>query len=374
MSTRVLLFAAVTLCSAVLSVFSVLRAEERSVDAAAFAMFQPLIKEKPQENNVYSPLGVRLAMQLAYLGSDKKTAAEINTLFGFAADENFVPPKTLTVANAVWVKPDYKIRGSYLEAVKTLHAESMPFESVDPINAWVKEKTKGKISKLFENLGGNVKAVLTNALYFKDGWEQGFKETQTVDEDFHSISSTEDKVKMMHQIGNFRYCPQKNFACIQLEYKEPGTSMLVILPDEKEKFQDFCSKFGAAEFQKVLPSLRTKRVDLALPRFKAEADYQLIPSLKAAGIQEAFSDNADFSKMTEANDLKIGEVRQKVVLEVNEEGSEAAAATGVVMTRKSLPAAADQPVRFHADRPFLYILYDQNSKRIMFMGSYVKGH
>ena len=211
--------------------------------------------------------------------------------------------------------------------------------------------------------------VLTNAIYFKGDWAVKFKEENTEPADFHVNEDKIVDVQMMYQKGDFGYSENDNMQLLQLPYKGQELSMLIILPESIAALSSVESRFGSDTIRSWLSQMREREVDVYLPKFKMTCGtLELNKILSEMGMKDAFSDAADFSGMTGGRDLFISNVMHKAFVEVNEEGTEAAAATGVGMKLLSLPAP---PPVFRADRPFIFMILDNNTQCILFIGRVV---
>jgi serpin B len=299
-------------------------------------------------------------------------------------------PFELVMANALWGQHDYHFKPAFQEAIAdyydgALHVvdfRTQPEKAVQTINTWVSDKTKARIKDLIPLglIGGTTRLILTNAIYFKGQWQTKFLKAATKVEDWHGLTGTA-RVPMMHQRGSYLYSEGGGFQALDLPYQGRQLSMLVVLPRKnvglvsmllgrgKDSLTALERKWAAADlYRQVTASLRMEDVIVSLPRFRMESAFELKPVLCALGIGLAFSDDdADFSGMGD-EPLKISEVVHKAFVEVNEEGTEAAAATGVVMMFKGRPAPRPKPKVFRADHPFLFFIRDQNTNAVLFCG------
>jgi len=209
--------------------------------------------------------------------------------------------------------------------------------------------------------------VLVNAIYFKADWETAFDETLTKKMTFYPDETTQVPCDFMFAERDFGFYEQENgLKAIEIPYSKGKMSMLVILPKDKNGIFGITKETGPDWYNMINTSLVKKKVKLWLPKFKTTSEFELSEVLQQMGMKEAFSDNADFSGMTGKKDLKISKVIHKAFVEVNESGTEAAAASAVVMRVKSMPA--NQP-EFRADHPFLFIIKENTQNRILFIGN-----
>ncbi|MFA6474974.1 MAG: serpin family protein [Patescibacteria group bacterium] len=359
----------------------------------AFNLYNQL---KNDSGNVFfSPYSLSTAFAMVYEGARGNTAKEMQAVFQFPTDETdrriayqalndrLTTTNTdyqFNVANALWVQQDYKLQADYLNTVHqyfggeatNLDFANNPEASRNTINTWVADKTNDKIKDLFPNgtISEITKLVLTNAVYFKGEWLTQFNQTDTSEENFN-ISSTETvRVPMMQQTNTatkFRYVADVTTQVLELPYQGKQLSMLVLLPKTND-LSILESSLSVKQLDAWKASLNEQLVDVYLPKFTLDTKYTLNDTLKAMGMPTAFSTNADFSGMDGTKDLFIQSVIHQAFIDVNEAGTEAAAATGVTT---SLSAAQTEIPVFRADHPFVFIILDNQSGNILFMGRMV---
>ncbi len=360
----------------------------------AFEMYSEL---KDEEGNIfYSPLSLSSALAMVYEGAGGKTAKEIESVFHFSPNEserksafgalyNQINKENaqyqLSLANALWAQKDYPFLPTYLNNVEKYYigkATNLDFvnsteEARQTINRWVEDKTSQKIKDLFpkDSIDPVTKLVLTNAIYFKGIWAKQFDKKQTKEEEFRVNASTRVKVPMMRQTGeeaNFNYGETEKLQILEMPYEGEDLSMLILLP-KGEDFSSLEKETSLENLTRWRKGLNKERVDVYLPKFKFDRKYTLNNSLIKMGMPTAFSDRADLSKMDGTKNLKIDKVFHQAFVEVNEEGTEAAAATGVVVVPKvSIPS----PVKtFRADHPFIFLILDKQNSNILFLGRVV---
>jgi len=358
-------------------------------NAIAFK-FYALQAAKPG-NVFFSPYSIREAFAMAYEGARGKTAKEIAAVFTF-------PSKTadlrrsldglkkdltasakgaeFTQANSFWAQEEYKflpaylkiLRGSYGAEARQADFAGKTEEARAAINSWTETKTKGKIKDLFPEgaLTPLSRLVLVNAVYFKGTWEEQFKKDMTFDADFKTGGETV-KVKMMSAAGTRQaeYSESEELQALRLPYKGGGLSMLVLLPREGNKLADTEKNLTGEKFESLRKGLSRQKVKVFFPRFTFSSGFTLNGALADLGMPAAFTEKADFSGMDGTTKLYIQKALHKAFVEVNEEGTEAAAATGVAMGLKSM---AFDFATFRADRPFLFFIEDSKTGLILFMG------
>jgi serpin B len=259
-------------------------------------------------------------------------------------------------------------------------AEVFHKAGLDDINSWVKRKTEGKIEKIIDRLDSSSPAVILNAVYFKAKWSAVFSKNNTTDDVFNLSRQKKISVPMMRRTDSEALVTRPLYRAIRLPYAVRSLGMVIVLPNEPEGLDAVVRRFDADEWAQLLGALRApgavKPVDLALPRFKASADSELAPLFKAAGMIRAFDvRQPDFSGMTGRQPaevpLSIGSIAHRAVIEVQEDGTEAAAATALVAVTASLMAPPGERQVFHVDHPFLFAILDDTSGAILFQGRIV---
>jgi serpin B len=284
----------------------------------------------------------------------------------------------LVVANALMLlKRGDLVSADYVAALRTKYAaEVFKNASLEDINSWVANKTEGKIERVLDQIDPASVATLLNAVYFKARWASAFDPALTKNEAFNLTRSQKADVALMNQTASFSLVSRGGYRALRLTYQVPELGLVVVLPDDIEGVDALARRLGANELAELFTALRDgqakKPVALALPRFKAEFKADLRAPLRQAGIQKAFeADNADFSGMTarpaREGGVHIDQIVHRAVVEVAEEGTEAAAATAVGM-RSAAIAPPIAPVSFRVDHPFLFYLIDDTSGAILFQG------
>ncbi len=286
----------------------------------------------------------------------------------------------LVTANALWGQEGSEFNVDYLKAVaddydgafNVVDYINAPDAACKTVNTWVEEKTKDKIHDLITRdlITKDTRLILTNAIYFKGKWDDEFEEEFTKDEVFFNNSRTTSQVKMMHKQRKYSYFEGDGFQVVDIPYKGGQLSFMCVLPTNKDGLPPMETRWHEEGlYSQVLENLDYCDVVLSLPRFKLETELKLKAVLKAMGADLAFSDAAQF-KLIGKEALKISEVVHKAFVEVNEEGTEAAAATGVVMMRCSAVMHREPPKVFKADHPFMFLIRDKNTNEVLFQGHF----
>ena len=283
----------------------------------------------------------------------------------------------LRVANALWGQEGYEIVSDFIRVVSAQYGGEC--KQVDfvrateaarkTINTWVEKKTENKIKDLIKPgvLNRMTRLVLTNAIYFKGNWARQFKKAGTRPGPFTLADGKKTDVPMMNQTEHFKYMETESFQALELPYVDNELSMIILLPKRTDGLGDIEKTLTAENFPKWLKKLHKRKVIVSVPKFKMTSQFSLASVLKSMGLTDAFvPDVADFSGMNGKRDLFISAVIHKAYVDVNEEGTEAAAATGVVIGVTSV--MPDRPAVFRADHPFLFLIRDNISGGILFIG------
>jgi serine protease inhibitor len=359
-----------------------------------FRLLHELDERREAPNLFFSPLSASLALTMVLNGARNETYRQMAHALGYGDQpverintENALllhllrspDPKTETlVANSLWVQQGFSLLPSFLQACQKHYeaeVDSVDFMqdregAAERINGWVKQNTKGLIPKLFEprDFSPLTRLVVVNTLYFKGKWQKPFDKQATREEEFHLEGGKVKRVPMMHQSGKFDYLRGDGFQAVALPYGAGELSFYLFLPDEGRSLQAFLKELTAERWAQWLKEFKPMEGDVGLPRFRIEATYPLKEPLQAMGITDAFDpEKADLSGVAPLTDgrLFITKALQKAVVEVDEEGTKAAAATGVVVS-----VTAYNPNRFTliANRPFFFIIRHNATGAILFMG------
>jgi serpin B len=234
------------------------------------------------------------------------------------------------------------------------------------INDWVSEQTESRIKDLIPAgaIDTLTRLVLTNAIYFNAAWYMPFHEESTEDGPFHLLDGSEVTVPMMKQTESFGYSAGKGYQAVELLYDGRELSMVLLVPDAGA-FETFEDTLDVDRVESILKDLAPTQVALSMPKFKVESSFSLVDALTALGMPDAFTDRADFSGMTGNRELSISDVVHKAFVSVDEKGTEAAAATAVIM---KLTAAPAEPVSVTLDRPFIFAIRDMETGALLFVG------
>jgi serpin B len=346
-------------------------------------------------NLFFSPYSLSTALAMTYAGARGETAEQMAAVLRFPFGEPELHPAfaalaralqgggepgeyQLSIANALWGQAGYGFPASFQELTQRYYGAGL--RELDfahgteaargVINAWVEQQTQGRIKDLLQPgvLKSLTRLVLTNAIYFKGKWAEPFSPRATREEPFFTEPEGEVPVPMMRQTGIMKYFEHDRFQALELPYAGDDLSMVVLLPREANGLPELEQALTVANLARWLPELRMDKVEVHLPRFRMTAAFLLNHVLSGMGMRFAFDQvHADFYGMDGGREprLCISAVVHKAFVEVNEEGTEAAAATAVVL---AVRAMIHQPPVFRADHPFVFLIRDTRSGSILFMG------
>ena len=346
---------------------------------------------KGDDGNIFfSPYSVSTAFSIAYEGARGETAEEMQSVFHFPEDEivrrssfarlhnnlnKWNKQYELHTANALWAHKNYNFLEEYITSIEKYYAgKTTNVDFVEEnektrvmINGWVEEQTRNKIKDLLPSGSINdvTRLVITNAIYFKGFWSTQFKKSLTQDEDFTLMSGETVKVPMMRMFEDeveFNYMENDDLQALELPYRGKDLSMLILLP--KDDITSLEESITFEYISQLKNDLQEQEVRIYLPKFKFETKYFLSKTLEEMGMPLAFSLDADFSGMDGISMLYITKAIHQAFVEVNEEGTEAAAATGIVMTLKGVPIQKE----FRADHPFIFLIQEKSTGNILFLG------
>jgi serpin B len=361
----------------------------------AWNLYQSL---KAEEGNLfYSPYSISLALAMTYAGAKGETAQQMADTLHFTLSQTALHPAfnklalelasrgegaqgkdgegfKLNVVNAIWGQKDYQFVQSFLDllainygaGLRVLDFINNPSGSRDTINQWVSDQTAGKIKDLIPegSITPLTRLVLTNAVYFNAAWQTPFEPSMTKPGKFHLIDGSEVTVDMMHNTDSFGYVKSGNVLGVELPYDGRELSM-VILTNVDGNFSDFENELTFSAVKDIIDNLQYKEVNLTMPKFEFDSEFGLKPTLESMGMKLPFLDTADFTGISTESDLHIDDVVHKAFISVDESGTEAAAATGVVVGTTSVPAEIKVVT---LDQPFVFLIRDIQTSTILFIG------
>jgi len=351
----------------------------------AFDLFKKTIEDSGETNVFVSPLSVSIALGMVWNGAVGDTKTEMETalkMSGLSVGDineyykvmqttlpTIDPTTKLSIANSIWyragfpVKPDFlKVNTDYFNS----EVRELDFKqawAVDTINNWCARKTNNLIKKPLDQISQDAMMYLVNAIYFKGIWRNKFDPERTFISQFTNEKANQVEINMMHQTDTFAYRADENAQYLDMPYGNKAYSMTVILPNYQKTTAGILNELTVDKWNATLQNLTNQEVEIYLPRFKSENKFELKPVLQKMGMNLAFTENADFSNISDIG-LLISRIIHSTFVEVNEEGTEAAAVTIVEMSTTSMPV---RPV-FRVNRPFIYIIREQSTGVILFVG------
>lgn len=355
------------------------------------------VLHREEGNLFYSPYSVSLALAMTYAGARGETERQMAETLHYTLPQERLHPAfhvldlelrrrgegargqdgegfRLTVANALWGQQGYGFLDAFLELLAANYGAGLrpldfgaDLEAARAIiNDWVAEETEDKIQDLLSpgTIDKSTRLVLTNAIYFNAAWRYPFNESATQDGPFTLLDGTEVTVPMMRQDETFGYTEGEGYRAVHLPYDGGELTMVLLLPDHKN-FEAFEASLGVEGVAGMVAALEPVYLELVMPKFSYSSEFSLVEALSELGMPDAFGDAADFSGMDGVGGLAISEVVHEAFIRVDEEGTEAAAATAVEM---AVAAAVAPPLELRIDRPFIYLIRDGETGAVLFMG------
>ncbi|MFH1943888.1 MAG: serpin family protein [bacterium] len=356
-----------------------------STNVFGFNLFREIIRTEPDTNIFISPLSVAFALGMTANGAAGNTEEAFRQTLGFDGmssqeiNESFRnvvslltaldPQVTLELANSIWTRLGFQVEQDFIDVNRTYFdadVRSLDFSLADApgvINGWVEQKTHGKITEIIQRIDRATMMFLINAVYFKGAWTYEFDPSLTFDEDFIAPDGIVSSCRMMVQEGDFSYAETSDFQAVDLPYGDGKFSMTVFLPKQGTSLDALIQALTPENWSLWMASFSERNAKLYLPKFKVEYGIQLNDVLATLGLGIAFTAQADFTRINREGGLFISEVKHKAFVQVDEERTEAAAVTVVVVSRGS---ASDVVMR--VNRPFLFVIRENHSNTILFIG------
>jgi len=343
------------------------------------------------ENTFFSPLSLNLALGMLYNGASGDTRTEMAEAMGmgdFTETEineyyqkmsrallEIDPLTKISIANSIWYRDGFPVKKSFFDINQTYFdamVKALNFSSPDAaeiINKWCAEKTNDRIKEIIQNPIDDLSVMfLINALYFKSKWQSEFDKKQTKQDDFTLTDNRKIKANMMEQTAAFPYYADQYLQCVEMPYGNDAFSMIAILPKDGTNIEQLIDYLDNTKWQQILANLFPRKIWLKLPRFKIECEMPLNDPVKNTGMQRIFVPHvAEFEHITDVTDLFVSYIKQKTFVEVNEEGTEAAAVTVIGIEATSV-GPGPGPIQFFANRPFLYLIKEKSTSAILFIG------
>ena len=359
----------------------------------AFSLYN---KTMGMNSRVVSPLSVTYLMSMLANGADGETQKQILATLGWAGEGIQQPSLqdindysrmliektarldkavTVEIANYVAVNKEFKLNSKFQKSVERDYkagVESLNFTSpstLKRINDWCNDRTHGMIPSIINELDPDAVSYLMNAIYFNGTWKDKFSKEETKQEMFRGYTRDIQYVDMMHRHGEYFYADGDGYSAVSIPYGNGAFRMTVILPSEGSFLRDVMASMDGGKFQALQRSMEKCNVDLKIPRFTTEVDLPLNDIISALGAPLIFSSQADFSQFARG-DFYVSKMFQKAKIEVSEEGTKAAAVTAAIMMMSAVRPEKKRNVVFHADSPFAYIISENSTGSIYFMGQY----
>lgn len=359
----------------------------------AFSLYN---KTMGMNSRVVSPLSVTYLMSMLANGADGETQQQILATLGWAGEGIQQPSLqdindysrmliektarldkavTVEIANYVAVNKEFKLNSKFQKSVERDYkagVESLNFTSpstLKRINDWCNDRTHGMIPSIINELDPDAVSYLMNAIYFNGTWKDKFSKEETKQEMFRGYTRDIQYVDMMHRHGEYFYADGDGYSAVSIPYGNGAFRMTVILPSEGSFLRDVMASMDGGKFQELQRSMEKCNVDLKIPRFTTEVDLPLNDIISALGAPLIFSPQADFSQFARG-DFYVSKMFQKAKIEVSEEGTKAAAVTAAIMMMSAVRPEKKRNVVFHADSPFAYIISENSTGSIYFMGQY----
>ena len=355
----------------------------------ALNMFREVSSFSIEPNTFFSPLSLNMALGMLYNGASGETRTEMAEVLGMAdfseteINEYYqkmsqslleVDPLTeIAIANSIWYREGFSVKQPFININKKYfdaEVKALDFkksDAADIINKWCADKTKNRIKEIIEKpIPNDLMMYLINALYFKSMWQSEFDKAKTKQDDFTTAGNQMKKVNMMEQTASFPYFADEHLQCIEMPYGNEAFSMVAILPANDMDIDRLIDYLDNETWQNVVNDLQERQVWLKLPRFKVECELQLNDPVKNVGMERIFDElRADLSNISNVQ-LFVSAIKQKTFVEVNEEGTEAAAVTAIGIYADSIGPGT--PLQFFANRPFLYLIKEKSTGAILFIG------
>lgn len=356
----------------------------------AFQLFQR-VEDDEAENLLLSPFSFITALSMLYNGADEQTKAEISSILAnHELDREEVNRAnasllmklfkdtdeiTFHIGNSLWLNEAYEVQQDFTEQLKNYYGaeiEKVDHEkpkSVQKINKWVERATNKKIPEIIDSLDPNFVAMLINTIYFQGKWTYPMNPNDTTMGTFHSMNQNSNQIPFMHLHEELPYLENDRFQAVKLPYgKEEAMSMVIFLPDDRSSVHELIEELTMENWKEWKTKFQIREGILKLPKFQITDELSLKGALMELGIRTAFDpQEANFSKMIQGNEqIFVSEIKQKTFLEVDEEGTEAAAATAIEIRVTSAPL--EHPFEMNIDRPFVFMIQDEETGAILLIG------
>ncbi len=365
-----------------------------SLNTYSFDLYGEL--KSDNENLFISPFSTYFALLTAYEGSERQTKQGIEKVLyidNYKNLSNFTEfsenlttwrdsSNHLNISNAIWLQKGFSIKADY--RAKIIQKYSSDLKTVDfkqkiiatnEINDWVRDKTNGLIKNIVNpnDINNHTRLVISNAIYFNGKWDNEFNKKLTKRDVFHSIDKSKSEIDFMNKTAYLSYYENDDFQFVSKPYKGNDKSFCIVLPKNRYGLADVEKIIGSSTLTNILSNTKYLEVKLSIPKFKLETNYSLSESLSNLGLKNAFTPEADFSRMTTEAQLMIDKINHKAYIEIDEEKTEATAAETVFMAPTSaVSGLKSKPKTFKADHPFSFLIIDNKTAGVIFIGRYVR--
>lgn len=363
----------------------------QAANAFGFQLFQEVAKKEANKNFFLSPTSISIALAMTYNGAEGETKTGMEKTLGLAGltvrevnDANkdlrtllASPDKgvTLEIANSLWARQGVEFKREFLGrnedyyGAKVTALDFTKEEAPDAINVWVSGATREKIKQIVDKVPTDIVMYLVNAVYFKGAWEKPFDPKRTLPREFTLFDGKKKETPFLNQAGEYECMKAEKFEAVRLPYGTGKLGMFVFLPNAGVPVADVVKQMTAKNWDAWLPKMKKLEGSVSIPKFKAEYSVALKDYLVTLGMGDAFDDKkANFTGMAAEPPLFISSVGHKTFVEVNEEGTEAAAVTDVAVGVTSAPAPPKERLEFVANRPFVYAIVDKTTGTVLFLG------
>jgi serpin B len=341
-----------------------------------------------QQNLMISPMSVSLALAMLYNGAEGDTRQQMQDMFhksGLGADdvnqsykelvsglESHDPKVELSMANAIFYRNDFSVKANFISTNQIYYSAevagldfSNPVQSLQTVNGWVNEKTKGKISKIINQVSPDDVMYLLNAIYFKGQWTCQFDKGLTANRPFTKSDNSVIQVQTMNIESDFNFYGTDDFQLLEMPYGGGKFSMLIFLPETGKTVNDVIAQLSSDRVNDWISKLTSQKKQVYLPKFEFRFDKSLIETLKALGMTDAFDGRANLSGISDVAQLVVTEVMHKTYIKVDEAGTEAAAVTGITVGYTSVNPQSNI---FRVDHPFVFAIREKDTGALLFVG------
>ncbi len=366
---------------------------KNALNAYSLDLYQNIKIE--DDNMIMSPLSIYTALLIAYEGANGDTKNEFLTTLNMLEPESLNSFNEFTkklstcsdtsnkmiISNALWVQYNLKYDKTYKEKINNRYSANFKLidfaknkRTVSAINSWVSQKTQGCIKNIINSneINEHSKLIISNAIYFSGTWKDEFDKDDTKPANFYTIKGDTSRVDFMHKTENLGYYENSEFQILRKPYKNYDNSFCIILPKKGNTLNGLENSLNNTLLNSILSKMRYPEVKLTMPKFKLENNYSLKKTLQEMGLKLAFSPEADFSGISKDEQLMLSKVLHKTYIEINELKTEAAAATIIEIEDGESGMEEPEPKVFNANHPFIFLILDNETDAIVFMGRYVK--